>query len=118
MTDWYEVRDLAVLVQLLDRQPDVSGDSERGWSRAEPQGRGGERSAWLAIDDEGQLEVSVDNELAAEATRWWLERIAGELVVFVIGEVLATELGSLPDAAIAPGRRKNRSTILSSIVRS
>ncbi len=94
VTDWYEVRDLEELVCQLGRQPDVSGDLERGWSRATPRALGDAPEAGLAIIGDGRLEVRVDTQLVAEATRWWLYRIARELVVYQIGEVRCVEIDS------------------------
>ncbi len=94
VTDWYEIRDLEELVELLGRQPDVSGDLERGWSRATPPGMGDAPEAELAIIDDGRLEVRADTHLVSEATRWWLYRIARELVVYQIGEVRCVEIGA------------------------
>jgi hypothetical protein len=113
VTDRYHVRDLPALVRRLDRQPDVSGHSQGGWSRADPHDRKGEPSARLAIDDPDALEVRADSEIAAETTRSWLERIAGDIVVYEIR--VACEARGWPDADAPVGTREDPGMVLLSI---
>ena len=91
VTDWYVVHDQHRLTRLFGRQPEVDGSFEQGWNRIDTTHRECEPSATLVIDDQGRLEVTTGDEFFAETTRWWLERIAGELVSHEIGQVSAED---------------------------
>ena len=84
--DWYEIHDRGALIRLLERQPDIVGCEKQGWSRIDPGRPHLEPSALLEIvPDDTRLEVTTATESAAETTRWWLERIAGEFVTYEVG---------------------------------
>jgi hypothetical protein len=92
--DWYEVHDLYVLVDKLRLELEVVGCEKLGWIRLDPESRDGEPSATIELASDGRLEVTTATELAAETTRWWLERIAGEAVTYETGEVWRDSIGT------------------------
>lgn len=96
--DWYRVLDRKGLISLLEGLPEVVGCTERGWSRIDPESRYFAPMAALVFGQDGQIEVTTATEFAAETTRWWLERIAGELVSHECGTVWGQEI----DRDVAP----------------
>jgi len=119
--DWYEVHDCAALTQLLGRQPDVVSCRAQGWSRIDPARPHLEPSALLeVVQDESRLEVTTPSESTADTTRWWLERIAGELLTYEVGGLWEEEnrngailsFSSMAGRAPRPGRLQRASVLL------
>ena len=99
VTDWYSVDDRRALASLFEELPEVVGCAARGWSRIDPESRFFEPIAALVFDRDGQMEVTAATEFAAETTRWWLERVAGEFVEHSHGMVSGEEIGGGGDPA-------------------
>ena len=76
-TDHYRVEDGPALLEALAGRDDVRGDLERGWSRVDPEA---DRVLCSLTLEGDQLEVFCRTEGLADASRAWLEEVAGPAV--------------------------------------
>jgi hypothetical protein len=88
-TDHYRVTDWKALERILETQSDVDGDRKEGWSRfAELEDGRRRSSASLTPKERDGLEVFCRTSQLADATRKWLEDIAGGVIEYKIREVV------------------------------
>ncbi len=88
-TDHYRVKDRAGLAAAMADQPDVGGDAQRGWARLETPEENFSRTL-LAINPgktDDRIEVFARTQPMAQAGREWFQKVAGDTVELIAGEV-------------------------------
>ncbi len=104
VTDHYHVADWDLLDKRLAVQPDVDGNRNNGWVRfEEAAGEFCRSRAALNVKPPDSLEVFCRTRTLAEESRAWLEKLAGDAIVFRARAVTdPTSPKALEEACRAP----------------